>query len=466
MTFNDQPDRRLFVLFPAIAMLLGWGLRGYIGGGPYGALMPGCFVALTITLLLGYRMETAAVAALFGAVGIGYGGNMTYGQTLGFLREPDTVYWGLLGCLVKGTVWGLLGGLVLGLGLARDRIKRSVLCGAFVAGFFAYFVGLFLINEPKLIYFSDPVNKPRDESWSGLLFAAFGIAAYLQARGGNRVLALPLRFAFWGAVGGGIGFGGGGLWMVVGPHLPLPQAWIGWWKVMEFFFGFALGAALGLCAWLNRTELKHAGQRGETPALFWPPCVGFIVYVAALFGGYASLDAYAPDVLDNVVFQVAFGYILFASATIIFGLHSLQAAWQAAITMAFFHTVIDYTRDLNSPDKFGYSASVPVQVLILVVSCTVVGYLVNRFQQGEKAVPRLFLLAIWSCYVISCVRSFLYAQYLSPPAGEGRIGLLLSEKPTIIFVHGTFTLAALYCTWVVWKRFMGASTDRRSATAD
>lgn len=84
----------LFVSFPAIAMLLGWGLRGYIGGGPYGALIPGTFVTLAICLLLGFKMETAAVAALFGAIGIGYGGNMTYGQTLGFVARSEYVVLG------------------------------------------------------------------------------------------------------------------------------------------------------------------------------------------------------------------------------------------------------------------------------------------------------------------------------------------------------------------------------------
>jgi hypothetical protein len=157
------------VLFPAIAMLLGWGLRGYIGGGPFGALIPGVYVALSLTLLLGYTREAAAMAALFGAIGVGYGGNMTYGQTLGFLRDSDTVYWGLLGCLVKGGVWGLLGGAVLGVGLTRHQYDRKTIAIAFIITILAFYVGVKLINEPKLIYFSNRLDKPRDESWAGLV---------------------------------------------------------------------------------------------------------------------------------------------------------------------------------------------------------------------------------------------------------------------------------------------------------
>ena len=40
-------------------------------------------------------------------------------------------------------------------------------------------VGIHFINEPKLIYFSDPVNKPREESWAGLLFGGLALLAYL-----------------------------------------------------------------------------------------------------------------------------------------------------------------------------------------------------------------------------------------------------------------------------------------------
>ena len=29
-----------WVLVPAVVMSLGWGLRGYIGGGPFGAMIP------------------------------------------------------------------------------------------------------------------------------------------------------------------------------------------------------------------------------------------------------------------------------------------------------------------------------------------------------------------------------------------------------------------------------------------
>jgi len=64
------------------------------------------------------------------------------------------------------------------------------------------YAGWKLINEPKLIYFSDRYDKPR-RAWAGLLIGALLMLVWLSWRAGAR---LPLSFALWGALGGGIGF--------------------------------------------------------------------------------------------------------------------------------------------------------------------------------------------------------------------------------------------------------------------
>ena len=74
-------------------MSLGWGLRGYIGGGPLGAMIPGALVALCLCLLADRDGEDAAVIAAFGAVGVGFGGQETYGQTIGLAFDPATRWW-------------------------------------------------------------------------------------------------------------------------------------------------------------------------------------------------------------------------------------------------------------------------------------------------------------------------------------------------------------------------------------
>ena len=85
-------------------MMLGWGLRGFIGGGPFGAMIPGAMVALTLCWL--YPRRDVAMLAAFAAVGVGFGGEMTYGQTVGFIVKADTFWWGLLGLALKGAIWG------------------------------------------------------------------------------------------------------------------------------------------------------------------------------------------------------------------------------------------------------------------------------------------------------------------------------------------------------------------------
>ncbi len=455
-----------FFFFPAIAMLLGWGLRGYIGGGPYGAMIPGCFVALTICLLLNYTVETAAMAAVFGAIGIGFGGQMTYGQTLGFLREPATLGWGLLGCVVKGGVWGLLGGAVLGLGLSRDKYDRKSLIIGLLLMVAAFHLGRELINEPRLIYFSNLEDRPRDESWAGMLFAAVALLGFMRSRGPARSIRVPLLFAAFGCVGGAIGFGGGALWLAFGPD----NVWIGWWKMMEFTFGFVLGGALGLCAYRCRVELQTSGQTGETPPASWPPMLAFIGLFAAMFGSFALLGLVLPDDFrDNDAFaarairqilDMILSFTFFGSLAIIISLFSQHVAWHVAITLTFFHTVHDYVRDLDSAENFGYVWPGSVQWAVSIGLALALAVAVYTFQNGNRTVQRLLLLAVWSCFATACVRSFGNLDYYRGTGVQSGLRMLLDTHPSIVFVHGTFTVSALIVTAFVLTVFRdGAQRD-------
>tara|TARA_R110001592_G_scaffold317597_1_gene594529 strand:- start:220 stop:621 length:402 start_codon:yes stop_codon:yes gene_type:complete len=133
--------------------------------------------------------------------------------------------------------------------------------------------------------------------------------------------------------------------------------------------------------------------------------------------------------------------------------------------MAFFHTVLDYTRDLKDVKNFGFTAPGMVQLLLILISCALVGYLVQRAYQGANPVANLFLLAIWACYLSSCARSFIHYEMLFPSEGQGRIAHLLSEKPSIVFVHGTFTLSALICSWIAWTRFRTSDSNRAALSS-
>lgn len=456
------PSVWMFVLFPAVAVLLGWGLRGYIGGGPFAAMIPGCFLAMSMSLLLGYDRNQAVMAALFGTIAIGYGGEMTYGQTLGLARGADTMGWGMLGVTVKGAVWGLLGGAVFGVGMTyRQYDARTVVKGLVLTVLFL-FIGWKLVNEPKLIYFSDPVDRPREELWTGLLFAAVSFLAYMHRKGRGDQAGIPLRFALWGMAGGGLGFGGGALLLVYGPSLPVPQEWFGWWKAMEFFFGFMLGGSFGLCAWWYRKLL----QRQEGEAAYLPdglfPIAGLVALVLVYFLAFPIIDARLAEVENAGIFVIAsrnifrpfYTFLFFGAVCIALGLRSVSTAWQVAITGTAFHTIYDL--NINWENNNGFLVPWSIQAVIMVVLLGAVGLLTYRLQKRADAVPCLYMLLLWFCYGMACMRSFVKMDYLFPEEGAaGGLAAVLEKHPAILPTHGIFTvstIAVAVCIWILARQ--------------
>jgi hypothetical protein len=309
-------SRRWEYLLPATAMMLGWGLRGFIGGGPFGAMIPGAMVALSLCLI--YRWPNPAMRAAFGAIGIGFGGIMTYGQTIGFIVKPDSYGWGLLGLTLKGAIWGLLGGAILGLGFTpKPRIVGPA--AILMIGF--CWLGWHFVNEPKVIYFSNPIDRPRAEIWAGLLFAGLALLAWLAARGLHRP---ALRFALAGAMGGAIGFGGGGsihaACTIFVPHLHLHS-----WKYMEFFFGFCFGWALAWAA--HRTEPPEAApEPAARPLWFELPIAGL---TTLLFFGLTRLIA------------GRFAYLIAGAGFLVLLTVFRRAAWPVALTATFAAAAMD-----------------------------------------------------------------------------------------------------------------------------
>ncbi|MDZ7605589.1 MAG: hypothetical protein U5K79_08365 [Cyclobacteriaceae bacterium] len=111
-----------------------------------------------------------------------------------------------------------------------------------------------------IIYFSDPAN-PRPESWGALLVGAIVLLLYLKFNLKKADFKMIIRFALIGMIGGGLGFGLGGFWMVLGSNLP-DVIFKSWWKAMEFTFGFLLGGGLGYAAWLSRNGTESHFRSG------------------------------------------------------------------------------------------------------------------------------------------------------------------------------------------------------------
>ncbi|MBW7865579.1 MAG: hypothetical protein H3C30_14355 [Candidatus Hydrogenedentes bacterium] len=460
--FRTVPGWR-FIVFPGVAILLGWGLRGFIGGGPYGAMIPGAMMALCLSLLLGHGPRFAAVLAAFAAAGIGFGGEVTYGQTIGFLREADTRGWGLLGLALKGGVWGLLGGAALGAGLDQRRYARKDLAMAFIVGMAAFYIGWQLINAPKLIYFSDRLDSPREESWAGLLFAALGMLGWLWAKRDRTRSFMPGHFALWGLAGGWLGFGGGALWMAYGPMLPVPQRWFGWWKMMEFSFGLLLGVFWGGCALRHRRalEAEAAETRGEGNALersVWVEAALAAGLLVAVYGVvtwlYGALETAAgahPNQHDGLLelARMADNFVVVGGLLAVLALYRPALAWQIAVTATFCHVMIDFVDDL--PTENSLSLPVPPLAALLALSMAAMIAGVAALSRRGSTVRPMFLLLTWACMAVALPKPFVNPAYLSPdPAALARaggwLGLVVEKMPGQLVVHAIFLVSAVAVT--------------------
>ena len=271
------------VLFAALAGGMAWGIRGQYGH-ETGAMIAGLLVSLTLTFLLCPRVASLPVAraVAWGTLAMGIGGSMTYGQTLGLTQDASLVgnwsalRWGMLGVAIKGGVWIGFCGLFLGMGLGGVRYRSKEILILFLAMLGAFFLGISLLNSPfdpagkalPYLYFSDHWYwepgvelKPRRECWGGLLLA---LATGIAYAGWIRKDCLARNLAFWGILGGVLGFPGGqslqafhawnpeifkqGIWIELDPHM-------NWWNMMETTYGAIMGAMLGLGLWRNRGRI-------------------------------------------------------------------------------------------------------------------------------------------------------------------------------------------------------------------
>lgn len=288
------------VLFGALAGGMGWGIRGQYGH-ETGAMIAGLLLSLVLTHLFRPQAATLPVARAVAwcTVAIGFGGSMTYGQTIGLTQDAPLIGnwaalgWGLLGLAVKGGIWFGFAGVFLGMGLSGQRYRPLELCLLMAALVGLLFVGKAVLNAPfdpanKLlppIYFSadwrwqpEAALKPRPEIWGGLLLALVGLFLYVAVR---RRDVLARNLGLWAVLGGVVGFPLGqsfqafhawnrdafstGIWAAVDPL-------INWWNLMEIAFGATAGAFLGLGLWFNRHrlgELRDTRADGFAPWLGW-----------------------------------------------------------------------------------------------------------------------------------------------------------------------------------------------------
>ena len=289
------------VLCGALAGGLGWGIRGQYGH-ESGAMMAGLLVSSVIAV--GYLQHLPSLfvarAMALATIGIGIGGAMTYGQTVGLTHDQkmvgnwDALRWGMLGLAIKGSIWIGFAGLLLGHALGGRLLGVWKMLALVAAMWLFYQFGLWLINQPydparrllPEIYFSadyywwpkaGPELKPRREVWGGLLLALVMSAFALRLFAADR---LAWRMTGWGMLGGAIGFPAGQCfqayhaWNLEAFRTGSWQAWdrvINWWNVMETTFGFIMGACLTLGIVLNRRLIAEVDDAEASTATLDQP---------------------------------------------------------------------------------------------------------------------------------------------------------------------------------------------------
>lgn len=328
-TNEPAPSLLQTLVLTAAAGGMGWGIRGQYGH-ESGAMIAGVLVALVIGLLYCQHrtsLYTARVVALT-AIGISFGGAMTYGQTVGLTHDPllvgswEAIRWGMLGLAIKGGLWIGFGAVLMGVALGGPRYRVLEIVLLFMGLSVLYLAGLYLLNEPFDIesrrlprfYFSgdwywqpDATDlKPRRECWGGLLLAWLTLWSYVAFWKGDR---LARNLGLFGLLFGAIGFPAGqcaqafhswNLEAIRSGWFATIDPYMNWWNVMEIIFGVVLGAGIGLGVWLNRRLIPESAP-DIIEIIAVPELILLALHAAAFaawnFVSFAPLDRLADQSL-------------------------------------------------------------------------------------------------------------------------------------------------------------------------
>ncbi|MGO8720593.1 MAG: hypothetical protein ACLQMO_15475 [Acidobacteriaceae bacterium] len=283
----------------ALSVSIGWGIRGQFGH-EYGAALAGALGGMVLALMSGREDWRRRVLffAVFGAIGFGFGGSMSYMKDIGYAHssDPATVLYGFACIFVLGFIWAAPAGAGIALPVYLDREQLTKffvpLCSVFAAwylqdvfcslvwggkdvpwfpffveygmnailaalvaiGFFVFRrkywgVGTLLILYMAIGWWAGyllfitllqlRMNPPREETWASCLGLVLGILAccWQKRLGGIAFATLGVGFL------GGIGFSLGTAVKLLVMSSGLTT---NWHSIMEQTQGFFLGTALAI----------------------------------------------------------------------------------------------------------------------------------------------------------------------------------------------------------------------------
>lgn len=169
----------VLLILATIAVSYGWGMRGTTIGGEKGAMLPGALLGALLAQFSGILIvqEHFYIFSALGAVGMYFGGCMTYGETLSLsmsARPATKLKKGLTALFVKGFLWFAVFGSVFSTGINAICGKYDVidLVLILVLTPTLALVGLKVFNRPldtkNVIYPKIYFSKTRKEYWGAM----------------------------------------------------------------------------------------------------------------------------------------------------------------------------------------------------------------------------------------------------------------------------------------------------------
>jgi hypothetical protein len=298
--------RPLAILLTALALSIGWGIRGNYGH-ETGAMFPGALAAIAVCLLSGREdwRERIAYFACFGALGWAFGGSISYMQVITYTQSGNAAsqFYGYWALFVIGFLWAALGGAGTALPAVLDR---KSLCDLFrpLSLLLALWCVLYFVEKPLTqmvqkqfeLRFSAAHAAQRHESvlywldsdWLPVLVILCGILVFdLVDRRFTHSLWLPV----FAAVGTGLGWLASLALFRAGWSTAIGEMLVHYqgdatifdqdrlvtnWPVLAIEYSRAMGAVLGLAGGIGAYFVAF-GKFRRGSALFLHMAVGWFV---------------------------------------------------------------------------------------------------------------------------------------------------------------------------------------------
>ena len=173
-----------------LSLSLGWGIRGNFGH-ETGAAIPGALASMAVVLMSGRPdwCERIVYFAMFGAIGWGFGGSMSYMQVIAYTHSghPASVLYGFANLFAIGFLWAGLGGAGTALPAFMSGESLSLFFVPMIVIFMGWGLKTFIL---RLFSHVRPMRRHEsrlywyDTDWLAALIALVATLIVIAFRGG------------------------------------------------------------------------------------------------------------------------------------------------------------------------------------------------------------------------------------------------------------------------------------------